>query len=427
MFSRKATDNGMYLYSDYLTNATELTYEFNPAGFTDPGNYWLEIPAGAYADTNGNILGGTMRVFVIERGAPNQTVTTTPAQGVTDKIEQVDFRFDEYRSVTVNSSARAYVYREGASTAVASATPEAKADGCFSVKFAPAITSAGIYTVTIPAGAFTLRETDNGKAYNSAEIKAVFEIAGAPQAAPRLGDFYYSDGTWSTTLVNRDGAEPIGVIFYVGLGTGDNKSFYKVKDGSAAMSEFHGYVVALRDATYVNGEHNPAAWKAGNFDGSDTGCGCSISLTDFCGYTNTLSIRNRASRDFGGLSATNMAAAYHATESFEAQVPAPAQSSGWFMPSAGQLKYIWDSVYFEPNGNPDGPHVEKSLLQLAQQGGMPMYTRGAEYWSSTEWYDSSGKSYRAYYVSFDESDFSPGYATWYNKNANMRVRAILAF
>lgn len=427
IYSRKATDEGIYTYFDVLSNTTEFSYTFNPAGFVTPGNYYLDIPEGFYVDTNGNPLGGAIRVFVIERGAPSQTFVTTPSQGAVDKIETIDFRFDEYRSLTVNASARAYVYEEGSSTAVASATPTATADGSFTVTFAPAITTPGIYTVSIPAGAFTLRETDNGKAYSSNEVKAVFEIIRSELPEPRLGDFYYSDGTWSSTLVDREGAEPIGVIFYVGEGPGDNKSFYKVKDGSAPIEEFHGYVIALHDATYIDGEHVKTPWKAGAFDGNDTGCGCSSSTSDFVGYTNTISIRNLAKREFGDLKADNLAAAYYAAEYFETQVPAPAQSSGWFLPSAGQLKYIWDSAYFEPNGNPDGPYIEKSLNQLEEFGAMPMYVRDCKYWSSSEYYDSSGYSVRAYYANYDEANISPGFVTWYNKTSKFRVRAILAF
>ena len=125
------------------------------------------------------------------------------------------------------------------------------------------------------------------------------------------------------------------------------------------MPEFHGYVVSLRDATYYDGEHNPVAWSF--YDGWDDGCSCSVSTNDFLGYNNTAAIRARANKDFNGLSgeSSNFPATYYATDYFDAQVPAPAQSSGWFLPSAYQLKYIYDRVYFIPTAVTANRHVSR--------------------------------------------------------------------
>ena len=63
---------------------------------------------------------------------------------------------------------------------------------------------------------------------------------------PRIGDIYYSDGTWSTEL--DDNKTPIGVVFCLGAGKGDAASLYTTKGGEQ-MTEIKGYVVALVDAT----------------------------------------------------------------------------------------------------------------------------------------------------------------------------------
>lgn len=429
VFARKPTDQGMHLYRDVMTDKTDLVYEFAVDGYLTPGNYSLYIPQGAYTDTKGNPLSCKICIYVVEAPAPEQTYTVSPEPGNVETLPELTVKFDNYPVVEPTAAMKAYVTKAG-DKVPDTVIPAIADDGTVTLAFSPALSSAGIYNIVIPAGALTLRQEAGGKAYTNSEISLVYEIEGSPQLPPKVGDFYYSDGSWSTFLVQRPGVQPIGVIFYIGIATefSDHATYYKVKDGSAALPEFHGYVVSLRDATYVDDAHTPVTWSF--YDGWDDGCGCSSNQSDFLGYNNTAAIRARADRDFGGLSAdaSNFPAAYYATDHFESQVPAPASSSGWFLPSAYQLKYIYDRVYFVPNGaDADSPCVQNSLAKLDADGGMPMYARDSEYWSSTEQYDSSGCSYRAIYVSFDESSFKPGFATWANKSTKCRIRPILAF
>ncbi len=238
---------------------------------------------------------------------------------------------------------------------------------------------------------------------------------------PAVGDYYYSDGSWSTEYDSSK--TPIGIVFYTGCATefGDNTAYYKVKDGSAAMEEFHGYVVALKDACPAEG----VWWSF--YDSWADPTGVSVEIDDFLGYTNTLAIRASADRLGVGFSASEESypAAYYASEAYEEVCPAPAESSGWFLPSAGQLQYIWDSAYFNPSGNLKG-WLENSFRNLGDQA-VEMHTRDSEYWSSTEQIDSYSTSVRAYYVCFDSSNWQPGFTTWYNKDTEFRVRSVLAF
>lgn len=239
---------------------------------------------------------------------------------------------------------------------------------------------------------------------------------------PRIGDFYYSDGTWSTVL---DAAKkPIGIVFRVGIANDarDVASYYTEKDGTTPLEKFHGYVVALNDATSVGGQDDVVWWSPFNNDG---GAGCSTDLSDFLGYTNTLSILSRAGRD-GGLTDSNYPAAYYATLHYENYCAAPEASSGWFLPSAGQMKYIYDRVYFD-NDNSGAACVENSLRKLPEETCQLLYRSGAEYWTSTEKVDAYGKSNWAYYFCFDESIFRPGFVADYRKNAGFVVRSVLAF
>lgn len=264
--------------------------------------------------------------------------------------------------------------------------------------------------------------------YQCADVDSVvFHEEQTPvTAAPRIGDIYYSDGTWSTTL--RQDATPIGVVFCVGIASdyGDREAYYKQKDGVTPMDEFHGYVVALRDATDKDGSNDGVWWSA--FDSDFEGTGGSTSTSDFLGYTNTQSIVATAIADKGELSAStnNYPAAYYAVKDYEATCPAPEKSSGWFLPSAGQMKYIYDRVYFDEDGS-GRTCLENTFTTLGEDVAKPMYVTDSSYWTSTEKIDAYGTSTWAYYFCFDSSMFNPGFIADYRKNSDMRVRSILAF
>lgn len=297
---------------------------------------------------------------------------------------------------------------------------------------ASAVLENGIEVPADAAGEYTVIDLDQATSYQV--VAAALDLAGKnamlsdaltvttiEQLPPAVGDYYYSDGTWGTDL--EEGKTPIGVVFYVGCATemGDNKAYYKVKDGSKTMEEFHGYVIALKDASPADG----VQWSF--YDSWADPCGISTDTDDFLGYTNTLTIRVHADNIGVGFSKENTSypAAWYATEGYESVCPAPAQSSGWFLPSAGQLMYIWDKAYFNPTNNLKG-WVENSLRNLGDLAA-EMYVRDSEYWASNEQVDSYGTSVRAYYVSFDSSQFQPGFVSWLNKDWEVRVRSVLAF
>lgn len=427
VFSKGVEEDGVYVSRDVLTDRTELTIEVAAGGLTTPGAYWLSVPEGALQDTQGNLLGSTIRVFVIEKPVAPQTFVATPESGVVENIAAISLKFDNYPIVSLATGAKAEVVKVGTGV-VQEITPAIGEDGTVTITLNPAIETPGTYTVHLVEGTFNLRAEPQGRIFSSNEIILNYQIEGVELAEPNVGDFYFSDGTWGPVLTDREGVEPIGVIFYLGEATeyGDRASYYTVKDGSEALPEFHGYVVALRDATDIDGQNEGVYWSF--YDGWDDGAGCSSDTDDFLGYSNTKKIRERADKDYNGLSDDNknFPATYYAAVRFEQDVPAPAQSSGWFLPSAGQMKYLWNRPYFSENAG-EYTSIESALKQLANYGGKEMYVSDSEYWTSTEYYDSYGCSYRAYYFSFDYSNFNPGFCAWYNKNNGMRVRAVLAF
>ena len=264
--------------------------------------------------------------------------------------------------------------------------------------------------------------------FNLTEIQDVVfsdETPDIPQSSARIGDYLFDDGTWSTHL--KGDASPIAIVFYVGEATvyGDHTSFYTLKDGVTPMEEIHGYAIALNDATIADGEIFTVWWSAWN--NNDEGAGCSTGTEDFLGYTNTKSITASAEAE-GGLSCAddNYPAAYYASVAYEEVCPAPENTSGWFLPSAYQFKYIFDRAYFDED-NSGRACVANSFAALGIDKAVPLLTDDAEFWTSTEYVDSYGYSNWAYYFNFDARSINPGFIANYRKNSGMRVRPVIVF
>lgn len=236
----------------------------------------------------------------------------------------------------------------------------------------------------------------------------------------KMGDFYYSDGTWSSGDEEPvAGKECIGIVIMAGRSTvadGKDDCVYKCKDGVTPMNEINGYVVALNDAN-DNGTVN-VAWGSWDVDG-DKGAETSYNKEDFLGYYNTQQIIASAKAKSDGLSSdpvNNYPAAYMAVEVYEKAVPAPAASTGWFLPSAQQLHYLYKNH----------ATIHKSMDKLGDKATY-VYRRDAIYWSSTEERKENGCRYWANMVNLDEANITPGYISSQQKTKEYMVRSILVF
>ena len=213
------------------------------------------------------------------------------------------------------------------------------------------------------------------------------------------GDFYFSDGTFadkSTELASWQKAACIGVVLKKGRDvSGDwaDNGTYTLKNNTTSMSEIHGYVLALRDA------NGGCQW--GSF-GTEVGCDRSLT-TGFNGYSSTHTIIT-FNKDKGWNLQDAFPAAYHAAIGYEAQYPAPANTSGWVLPSGGQCKY-WLN-------NKDV--ILRSIQNAGGEGWKDWY------WSSSEF--SSDPAYSAYLL-----DMRRGRMSYGGKGYSAAVRACLAF
>lgn len=142
----------------------------------------------------------------------------------------------------------------------------------------------------------------------------------ATLAVPALGDLYYTDGTYSTTL--QDGKTPIGVIAYLGT---DNFTENGTNVGGSTFVG-HGLVLCLKNAA------SAVCWsteKVSKFSGQEVTDADGLKRTEnVSGYTNTATL---TVDDATAAKYPAAAAAKNYTT-----LTAPASTTGWFLPSAQQ-------------------------------------------------------------------------------------------
>ena len=216
----------------------------------------------------------------------------------------------------------------------------------------------------------------------------------------QVGDYFCSSGNASgwyiipKELAPTESDNCIGIVLKAGRDTegswADNGT-YKLKGSTTSMSEVHGYVLALHDA------HSGCQW--GSFE-TEVGCDRN-QTTGFNGYSSTQTIVAKVQ---GGNLQYAFPAAYYATTGYEAQYPAPANTSGWFLPSGGQCQYWLNNRVV--------------ILRSIQNAGGDEWKD--YYWSSSE--DSSNPASGAYFLHMRGGSMSNDY-----KSFGSAVRACLAF
>ncbi len=273
------------------------------------------------------------------------------------------------------------------------------------------------YTITVKANGIEVTAATSGQWDSNGEEQVTSDII-YTAADLKPGDYFYrttgnewavsdgglrkiyADGTteWESdkTPDNSKGT-CIGIVLKVGRDTegswADNCD-YTLKGSTTSMSEVHGYVLALRDA---NGG-NSCQW--GSYEKVD----CDRNQdTGFNGYSSTQTIV-AFNEDKNWNLSDAFPAAYYATTGYEARYPAPANTSGWFLPSGGQCQYWLNH--------------KDIILRSIQNAGGDRWKDG--YWSSSEY--SRSPTYRAYFLHVSHGDMGNDYKV--NSSA---VRACLAF
>lgn len=215
---------------------------------------------------------------------------------------------------------------------------------------------------------------------------------------PEVGDYYYSDGTFSPKYTSGSDPACIGIVFKVGAGEGDDVSNYPADTFEDDV--IHGYVVALENTT----DYSYKGW--GNGIGEIT---LSTDMTLFLGYANT----DRIEKQFGDNLSTMSTTCYQAVNYTPATPVASAKNSGWYLPSLGEYNALWQ-VY--------GTVKEKFTLEV---GSGDMSVKDGLYWTSSR--EPTNNS-RAAYVPFAYWDETKSFQTFNATSVGSAyVRPVLTF
>lgn len=244
--------------------------------------------------------------------------------------------------------------------------------------------------------------------------------------APALGYLYYSDGTYSSTLI--DGKTPIGVIAYLDQPGPDDDEITEKSQGAG-----HGLVLCLKNA--ASGADAQWSTETSTLEfGEDAKVASLDALkrtTNVSGYTNTKTLAEKTE------AATKYKAAYAAKN--YTGLTAPAGTTGWFLPSAqqwvkmqtglgelGESSITWESWFDTSHTAAD--KWEAALAKAGDGNYDSMTSTYLFYWSSSEY-----SAYRAVYLGVDATatgDLHGFCCDRYNKgntDVKFRVRPVLAF
>ena len=208
----------------------------------------------------------------------------------------------------------------------------------------PASSTATSITGSYHNGMKEFAITPNGLATNSYKT---YKVDGAQTVEKshylQAGDYLLSDGSLigkDKTLTDEQKAACVAIVFYAGHHTSDDSDYSKTGIG---LSKCHGYAVAVDDA--IPHPSTGAMWGVNGGSVGTKSNGYSKPETDWNGYKWTQKIIDAAG-GVGKLNATTQEgypATYYAVVAHEANCKAPAGSSGWFLPSIGQMYYLYEN------------------------------------------------------------------------------------
>jgi len=226
-------------------------------------------------------------------------------------------------------------------------------------------------------------------------------------APAKVGDYLYADGTWSTEL--KTNKTVVGIVFSTNTSATDKTAGYT-----------NGYAMSVKSAGNYTWSTSPSANESGSYISStDDG-----DLKDMEGLTHTNALLSNASTHPAAQAAKNF-------------VAAPEGTSGWYLPSIGQLIEICHSL-----GQLDDTSLERTTsgaINWSKEAtvacinninarlsavGTGKYdavgTTNAYYWSSSEHALNS-----AYYLYINKTYYTSLQA--YYKDGKFEVRPVIAF
>lgn len=178
-----------------------------------------------------------------------------------------------------------------------------------------------------------------------------FAAPGKAEYTPQPGDFYMNDGSVLSSVTSSNKANCIGIVYWVPTATEplESDKFTWLEEHSNCI---HGLVVGL--------EEQKSRWGP-----SDDPTNITDSETDgiFRGYSNTKSLVSKHS-----------GAIVSAYNNLKSGVTLPGKTSGWYVPSVGELKMLYQAK----------SEVNASLSALGITSTLGSTSLSSYYWSSGE-------------------------------------------
>lgn len=323
-------------------------------------------------------------------------------------------------------------------------------------------TKQGQQNVTVPAGLVPLLRNQHVKVSGNmmaespiedTEFDIVFDIdvedwesanstITARPVKAKVGDFFYKDGTYSSSYIKNENNPCIGIVFAVAHGDGkaadDKVENYVASDGTKKLKEVHGWVIALKDVIDQQTKLAPSANSSLlNFEVAELpASGLGDGKADILGFKNTEVFKNERLT----LSDYPIAQAiinYEATS----ETKAPANTSGWYWGAVKQYltlaeEYAKVTVENKAVTNVETLSVGKSLQVLIDAGLAVRFTNAESadkdqfYWSSSiekTVAKDMGKMYRVGLSIAIPSGYNYGQTAAWNVGNARYVRPILTF
>lgn len=264
------------------------------------------------------------------------------------------------------------------------------------------------------------------KAQNEGETKIIASANGKSAEcsilvmSAQIGDFFYSDGSFSNELDNSK--TPIGIVFWTGDPTTDDR---QLKNNFPNCT--NGLVVALGE---MRGRWQTGTSKSVNdwmleqglgYEQITTGTSLEENLNKMLGYNNSLIMESfNEDKD----NETCKLPAIDSVKSFRIKTPAPENTSGWYLPSPKEISLlcngeyegnIWDIYSSGENFTENRDFINERISKISNA--IPLGANDV-YWTSGE-YDYESAVYlfmKKGYVKYD-----------YKSSPLFKLRPILAF
>ncbi|MBQ6690013.1 MAG: hypothetical protein IJN02_12375 [Bacteroidales bacterium] len=216
---------------------------------------------------------------------------------------------------------------------------------------------------------------------------------------PVTGDYYYSDGTWSSDL--NPEKTLIGIVYWVGNPSVDDEAMQR-----ECPECVHGLVVSL------NQDASPWQTSMESY-GDDVSSWFGDEEEFALPYVSTLNESLNTRRGYSYTKAlekfnSDPVNEYYKVDAVEAvleyrsEVPAPVSSSDWYLPSPKELSLMCSGEYDGNILNIPVPSIEMRTLlndRLVEIEGAYWLTGGV-YWASAE-YDDRGTDQRGWMVAWN--------------------------